>query len=222
MARKYDLIIFDCDGTLVDSEPITNKVIATMLQELGLDVSQSESLLLFAGKTLKDIIDYIKHHGISIEENVFVGEYRQRCDEALGRTLEPIRGVVGLLESLPIPYCIASNGPQNKMRVSLPAAGILKYFSDETIFSAYDIGSWKPDPELFHHAALQMSTPQSKCLVIEDTWSGVMGALNGGMDVFAYNPHIDRRLYLDGVPNFSSMAHLRVELLRLLEEPLLG
>ena len=210
--KVYKLIIFDCDGTLVDSEPLTNGLVALMIRENGIEMSKSKALDLFAGKTLSDITNFIKSHGVDINEVTFEKEYRERCLTIFQRELKAIPGVHDLLSSLEIPYCIASNGPKVKMDVTLPASNLSQYFTEETIFSAYDVQAWKPKPDLFLHAANIMGYRPEETLVIEDTWSGAMGAINAKMDVWLYNPHLDNRVYLDAVPNFSSIAHIRKKL----------
>jgi len=211
--RDYKLVIFDCDGTLVDSEPLTNGLIATMINELGISINTEECLDLFAGKTLAHIVAYIKDNGVQINEGAFESDYRRRCLALFNDQLKPIDGVEQLIRNLKIPYCIASNGPHEKMDVTLPASGLDNYFDKERIFSAYDVDQWKPAPALFLHAAKQMNVHSSNCIVIEDTWSGVMGAVNANIDVLAYNPHRDIRMYLDGVPNFGDMKDIENYLL---------
>jgi len=208
-SKKYELIIFDCDGTLVDSEPLTNRLIADMITEMGIPMDQNESLRLFAGKTLKHITSFIASSGVHIDDQKFEDEYRHRCLGLFNEELEAIPGVQSLINQLNIPFCVASNGPKKKMDVTLPAAGLEKYFPPERIFSAYDINHWKPDPELFLHAAECMNVSPSKCLVIEDTWSGLMGAVNGGIDVLGYNPHGDKRMFVNNVPNYKSMFEIQ-------------
>lgn len=209
MKQRYELIIFDCDGTLVDSEKLTNRLIATMINEIGIPVDTESCLDLFAGKTISHITSYIKEQGVTINDQEFESSYRSRCTDLFHGELQAIPGVEELLMSLKVPYCIASNGPKKKMNVTLPASGLDKYFTEETVFSAYDIKKWKPEPTLFLHAAKQMNVHASKCLVIEDTWSGVMGAVNAKIDVLAYNPHRDARMYLDGVPNYCKMTDIQ-------------
>ena len=208
-AKPYDLIIFDCDGTLVDSEPVTNSLVAKMIGEYGISISAEECLEKFAGKTIMDIIGFIQAIDPTMDPLVFEKDYRQRSIISFQEHLQPIPGAKEFISTLNIPYCVASNGPKVKMEVTLPATGLHSFFTNENVFSAYDIQAWKPEPDLFIHAAEKMNVDRKKALVIEDTWSGVTAAIRAGIDVWALNPHMDQRLYLTGIPNFSSMRSIQ-------------
>ncbi len=212
--KSYELIIFDCDGTLVDSEPLTNGLISDLINERGIEMTKARSLDLFAGKTIVHINDFIREYRSDHDDVAFEEEYRERCLEKFNAELEAIDGVKELLESLTVPFCVASNGPKVKMATTLPASGLDQYFDEKNTFSAYDINKWKPEPDLFRYAAKQMGVDYSKALVIEDTWSGVMGAINGQIDVWAYNAHLDPRVFLSGVPNFKTMSALHNNLVQ--------
>lgn len=205
---KYDLVIFDCDGTLVDSEPVTMRLIVTMMKERGLTLSFEDALQEFAGKNLMLINDYMEQHIGPFDHDAFEEEYRYRCLDVFDKELEIVEGVDVLIHKLKIPYCIASNGPRRKMDVTLKVTGLDKLFPIENIYSAYDIKKWKPEPDLYLYAAKHMNVEKSRAIVVEDTLPGLMGAVNGGIDVVAYNPHENQEMKIDGVPNFKHMNEI--------------
>lgn len=185
---KYKCIIFDCDGVLVDSEFIAISVLVDMANvlETGLDVK--ECLISFKGKSLKSCMDSIsKHLGKPLPSN-FEYEYRKKTFEAFRKDMKPIKGVRHLIENLKIPFCVASSGPENKIRLNLEVTGLLSYF-EGNIFSCYTIQKWKPEPDVFLWAAKTMGFKPDDCLVIEDSVSGVRAAKIGGFDVFGYTEH---------------------------------
>ena len=202
---SYELVIFDCDGTLVDSEPVTMRLIIQMMSEKGINLSFNEAMEIFAGKNMMAITSYMSGIIGSFDHGEFEEDYRSRCIDAFNAELKAVEGAETLITNLKIPYCIASNGPKRKMDLTLKVTGLIKYFEEEAIFSAYDIQKWKPEPDLYLHAASRMSVVAHKAIVIEDTLPGLMGAINAGIQAIAYNPEQKRDLYLDSVPNFSSM-----------------
>lgn len=182
----YDLVIFDCDGTLVDSERLSNRIIADMLRELGVECTDEEVMDRFAGTSFDYINDYLTE---SLKLNLdfdFEKVYRKRSKVVFEKELLPIAGVPEFLHHLSTPICIASNGPKEKMMVTLEVTDLLKYFTTGNMFSAYDIQKWKPEPDLFLLAAQEMGVKPSKCLVIEDTLHGAMGAIRAHMEVLVY------------------------------------
>lgn len=184
--KDYELIIFDCDGTLVDSEPLSNSVIAQMMRDLGIEISNKEALDLFMGTSIATIIDYIeKDQGIPLEFN-FEDHYRKKINLVFKEQLKAIPGVVEFISKLNCAICVASNGPRNKMQTTLSLTGLTKYFADDNIFSAHDIQKWKPKPDLFLYAAKKMKIPIDACLVIEDSMAGALGAIEAKMDLLVY------------------------------------
>ena len=187
---NYDLIIFDCDGTLVNTETLSNSLISVMLREVGLNISESESIALFRGKSFSTITDYIdKHLDHRLEFN-FEESFRQRSQILFEADLKAMDCAEGFIQKLNIPICIASNGPQIKMKTTLKVTGLDKYFNAENTFSAYDINKFKPEPDLFLYACKRMNGIASKTLVIEDTMVGAVAARAAGMDVLIYAPDV--------------------------------
>ncbi len=196
----HELIIFDCDGVLVDTEPTTNALLAACVTEAGWPMDVDESIRTFKGRDLHEIrAEVEKHLGVELPD--LIETFRARMFEAFERTPPPpVEGAVALLDMLDAlgeaapRRCVASNGPVKKMLASLTGAGLLDRFvcahtpghlDGHAIFSAYDVGVWKPAPDLFLHAARAMNADPSACLVIEDSPSGVVAALRAGMSVIA-------------------------------------
>ena len=206
--KKYKCIIFDCDGVLVDSEILANQVLVDMANELGADIDLSFALTNFKGGFLEDCISQIEKLVAKPLPNNFQSEYRRRSFDVFKKDLKPVKGIQKLLSKLDIPYCTASSGPQEKIRLNLKTTGLLANFQDN-IFSCYDIGKWKPDPAIFLYAAGVMGCAVEYCLVIEDTITGVKAAKAGGFDVFGYAEH-DRNENFQNLPNkvFHSMDEL--------------
>jgi len=205
---KYDLIIFDCDGTLVDSEKLSNSLIATMLREIGLSVSNEACLDLFKGKSFADIEAYIDQNLDHQLEFNFQESFRQRSKILFEAELKPIEGVETFLSSLQVKKCVASNGPQIKMKTTLEVTGLSKFFTKENIFSAYDINSWKPKPDLFLYACEMMKVLPEKTLVIEDTEVGGIAANKASIDVILFAHSERTKLEGLGFKCFSKFSEL--------------
>lgn len=180
-----ELVIFDCDGVLVDSEPISSRLLAEQLTELGLPISAKEFEHKFAGTALTKIIDYYENQtGKKVPDN-FEVVYRQRSWIAFEKELQPIDGAPEVLNGLSIPICVASNGPRKKIDFNLRITQ-LDHFFGENIYSAYDIQRWKPLPDLYLYAAKNMKTQPADCIVIEDSTHGVLAAKAAGIRVYGY------------------------------------
>ncbi len=180
-------IIFDCDGTLVDSELLANQALAIQLTAVGIDVDPHDLVTRYRGWKLAEILDSIsQEHNINLPNN-FVAAYRQTFSDLCQRELKPIEGVRETLEKLDIPVCVASSGPMHKIQESLDLTGLSDFFKDD-LFSAYDVSSWKPDPGLFLFAADQMRVAPSDCWVVEDSQVGIEAALAAGMRPVYFSP----------------------------------
>lgn len=148
-------VIFDCDGVLVDSETIGNKILVAMVEELGLKMSLQEAFLKFNGTSLKNCFQIIQD---GIEQKLpdnFESEFRRRSFEAFKKEMKPVKGAKEFIHKLKIPFCVASSGPIEKVFLNLTTTGFIKQFENK-MFSSYLINSWKPDPGIFLHAAKEM------------------------------------------------------------------
>lgn len=185
---KYKCIIFDCDGVLVDSESIAIGVLVDMGNELGANINFKEALVTLKGKSLNSCMAYIS--GLSGKQlpETFEKDYRVKTFKKFKKEIQPIKGIEKVLKNLKIPFCTASSGPENKIRINLEVTGLLPFFGDN-IFSCYTIQKWKPEPDVFLWAAKTMGFQPEECLVVEDSTSGVKAALAGGFDVFGYTEH---------------------------------
>ncbi len=186
--NNYKCIIFDCAGVLVDSEPLGNQVMVEMANELGANINLDYAYQNFKGNSLKNCILQIANITNVKTPINFESEYRRRSFEKFKNEIKPIDGILKLVENLNIPFCVASSGPENKIRLNLELTGLLPYFESK-IFSCYTIEKWKPDPAVFLWAAKTMGFQPSECVVIEDSSIGVTAAINGGFDVFGFTAH---------------------------------
>ena len=187
LEREFDTIIFDCDGTLVDSEPITVKVLIDFVKEFGLELSYEDALPLFVGRDMPAIMAVLESWMNSKLPVTFAEEFRARQASALRKELTVISGAHELLGSLERQFCVASNAPQAKIEINLTTTGLSQFFTSETTFSAYDINVWKPEPDLFLYAADRLKVDASRCVVIEDSQAGIDAGLAAGMQVIGYS-----------------------------------
>ena len=180
-----DLVIFACDGVLVDSEPITNRIMAQEMTDHGLPMQTHEAIDLFVGGTILSVFEKARAMGARLPDNWVDGFY-DRMISTLADEVAPIEGAHDLMDALDsagIAYCVASNGPMRKMEVTLTRTGLWDRVEGR-IHSAHTVGVAKPDPGLFLHAAkAHQATPQG-CLVIEDSASGARAAQAAGMRCF--------------------------------------
>lgn len=181
---KYKCVIFDCDGVLVDSESISTKVFMEMAGSLGFKMDFDFAVEKFSGTSMKSNLKFIEDN---IEGNLpadFEKVFRKRTYDAFKTGLKPINGIHDLLNKITIPFCTASSGPIEKIRLNLTLTNLIDKFKNN-IYSSYDIGSWKPEPGIYLHAAKTMGFEPNECAVIEDSEAGIKAAKAGGFDVFA-------------------------------------
>jgi HAD superfamily hydrolase (TIGR01509 family) len=181
----WQLIIFDCDGVLVDSEPISNRIMAEVLSANGLPTTLAMCYEHFMGRTMSDCVSILaSRFGHTVTAD-FVDTVRARTLAALREEIEPVAGIAAALARIPVPMCVASSGQLVKMRTTLGQTGLLHHFEDR-LFSAAGMTRGKPHPDIFLHAAESMGAQPAACAVVEDSLAGVRAGVAAGMTVFAY------------------------------------
>jgi HAD superfamily hydrolase (TIGR01509 family) len=199
----FDALIFDCDGTLVDSETPGLDVLFEEATRLGATLTRREADTLFRGRRMALCIDTIARQLPSLQEPGITQADRQAFElqfthhirltmaARFRRGLLPLPGAQSLLRTLTarsIPFCVATNGPRDKAELTLGLTGLLPYLlshGDNRLFCAYEVGSFKPDPGLFLHAAQMLGMPAHRCAVVEDSLPGLQAGLAAGMTVFS-------------------------------------
>ena len=213
----FDAVLFDCDGVLVDSEPITNRVLAEMLGELGWELSVEESMRLFVGKAVKDEVALIESKtGCSITDDWLNG-FRGRRNEALERDLLAIPNAVQAVRAIHAALggriACASGADRHKVELQLDKIGLLECFAGR-IFSGHETPRSKPAPDVYLAAASALGVNPARCAVVEDTVTGAMAGVAAGATVFGYSPtdlgHSgpDALRAVDAVQVFVDMAQL--------------
>lgn len=178
-------VIFDCDGVLVDSERLCHTVLQEILAEYGKELSLQETLDHFMGTSKERCLSVLASIiGRPVPPD-FLSVFQDRTFEAFSKDLVPVHGVPEVIAALQSPYCVASNGPHEKMRFTLGQTGLLRHFEGR-LFSAEDVARPKPAPDLFLHAASSMNARPHSCVVVEDSPTGVTAAKAAGMRVLGY------------------------------------
>jgi HAD superfamily hydrolase (TIGR01509 family) len=184
-APRFELAIFDCDGVLVDSEPIANRVLAECLSEIGLPTTLEESLRDYKGHSWPECVTLFEARLDGPLPAAFAASYYRRTVAAFERELVAVPGIHDALARIPIATCVASNGRHATMRVTLAKAKLLERFTGR-IFSSQDVERPKPFPDLYLHAAARMGAAPERCVVIEDSARGVRAGVTAGMAVLGY------------------------------------
>lgn len=182
---RAEAIIFDCDGTLVDSETLSTRLIVQMLKERENDPSYEDIFNIFRGEKFSIFLDKVALQYKNVDPSAFIPEYRERSNHLLATELVEIDGAKSLLEKIGHDKCIASNGPRYKIETSLKATSLLPFFENR-IVSAYEVDSWKPAPGIVSHAAQLMGKPPEACLFIDDSLAGVEAGIAAGAQVIAF------------------------------------
>ena len=187
-AMDWDLVIFDCDGVLVDSEPIAHRLLVRALAEAGLPAVREHDYAVFLGGKLTETRRSVERQlGRTLPSDWVERIYEQQF-AAFEHELEKIAGIDAVLDALDaaaVPYCVGSNGPPHKMAVTLGLTGLAPRFSDR-VFSADHVGAPKPAPDLYLHCAERMGARPARCAVIEDSPRGATAGVAAGMTVFGF------------------------------------
>ena len=186
-ATVYELIIFDCDGVLVDSERVANEVFARVLREVcGLEFSLEEMFDTFVGHSKLQCLAKVETMTGRPPPEELERRYREDINQALAESVQAVPGIEAVLQQLTLPYCVASSGSHDKMRLTLGKTGLIDYF-DGNIFSTSEVERGKPHPDIYLHAAARMGVRDpARCLVVEDNPLGITGAVAAGMRVFGF------------------------------------
>ena len=187
---KIKAVIFDCDGTLVDSESLSARLIGRILQQHGHALDEATILQHFRGRPYARFLDDISQHFPQLDRELFSRQFREQSLPLLARELDTMPGAHDLLAALQLPRCIASNGPREKIETSLNSTGLKPYFGN-AIISAYEVNAWKPDPALIHHALRLLGVAAADCLLVEDSASGIAAGLAAGVAVAGVHLHED-------------------------------
>lgn len=186
---RPQVVIFDCDGVLVDSEPISNAVLAELLSEAGLATTREEAIATYRGMMMPDVIaDAQRRLGAALPAD-FAERYEHARSLAFSEGLEPVEGAaetVRRVRGAGIGVCVASQGKREATELKLRLCGLDALFDADALFSAYGVRRGKPHPDLFLHAAERMGAEPGRCVVVEDTAIGVRAAVAAGMRALGF------------------------------------
>jgi HAD superfamily hydrolase (TIGR01509 family) len=204
---RFDLVIWDCDGVLIDSERLAVRTESQILTELGWPLSEADVVELFVGRSSRYMQTVIEEKlGRPID---WKNQFERRVREASERELEPVEGVIDALKAIALPSCVASSSSHAMLDFKLGLTGLAERFAGR-VYSADDVAHGKPDPAVFLFAASSMGVSPERCAVIEDSVSGVEAGVAAGMSVFAFTGGVTsaEKLQRKGVVLFRSMREL--------------
>ena len=208
--NSFDLVIFDCDGVLVDSEPITNQVYTQMLREYGYEVNTEEYLRDFWGQAMTHRLEVTSHKLNWTPPEDFLSIFHERLVEMSTMELKPVDGIRELIQSITLPYCVASNGSREEIALRLKVTQLTDLFAGKRIFSGTEMPRPKPAPDVYLAAAKAFHLPPERCIVIEDSIPGITAGVRAGMKVYGHavfkSPETLRQA---GAIPFGTMAELQ-------------
>jgi phosphoglycolate phosphatase len=206
---SFDLVIFDCDGVLVNSEPLANQIYVQMLGEYGHHVNTEEYQREFSGARITRRLEVTSQKLNWTPPENFLSIFDERFSSLAEKELKPVPGIHALIESLSVPICIASNGSREEIVLRLKIAQLTKYFTN-VIFSGLEVPHPKPAPDVFLTAASAFNVSPVRCVVVEDSIPGVTAAVRAGMKVYghaAFTP--SESLRAAGAIPFANMMELK-------------
>lgn len=180
-----DLLIFDCDGVLIDSEPISVAVIVDVLGGEGLPVDEDLVYQRFLGRSMSAMREVLRSDFDYVLDDALMATIREQMRGRFRAELKPVPGIAEALTRLPGRHCVASSSSPERLNLTLGLTGLLQYFQPH-VFSATMVKNGKPAPDLFLYAAGQMGFAPRDCIVVEDSPAGVEAAKRAGMRVFAF------------------------------------
>jgi len=199
-------LLFDCDGTLVDSERLGNIGLVVKFREYGVELDADELVIRFRGWKLANTLETLTQElGLSLAED-FVDSYRAIVNELFETELKPVDHIEYALKNLKQAKAVVSSGPVQKIKQSLRLCGLSGHFG-ENIYSSYDVKIWKPDPGIYKYAAQSMGFSAEKCVMIDDASVGVEAGFKAGMKTLFYN-QFNEVCEFPSVVSFSSMNEL--------------
>jgi HAD superfamily hydrolase (TIGR01509 family) len=209
---RYDLVICDNDGVLVDSEPLSNRLLADYLTELGYPTTIEDSYRDFMGAAAHTVHDVIaeRYDGARLHPT-FDEDFHARVFAAFREQLTAVPGAAELLKQLQesgVRHCVASSAHHEWIRTALAKTELSRFFAEEQLFSAQDVGRGKPAPDLFLHAARTMGVPPERCVVLEDSPLGVAAARAAGMDVYGYTALTPRERLVGATGHYDDPAQV--------------
>jgi HAD superfamily hydrolase (TIGR01509 family) len=184
-ASRFDLVIFDCDGVVVDSERVVHAVFGEFIRSYGVRLTEAEMHERFLGRRLAECAALVEE---LTGKAVPPGELERYCaerDRVLLEQVRPVEGIREVLVELTIPYCIASSGDHAKMRITLGATKLMPFFEGR-LFSATEVPQGKPAPDVFLYAAARMGADPKRTVVVEDSVNGVLAGCAAGMTVLGF------------------------------------
>lgn len=182
---NHELVIFDCDGVLVQSEPLVNRLFVEMIGEFGHSLDVEASLREFSGVSLANRVAVVGARFSWTPPEGFIAMLLERLSTVVATALRATDGIRAAIEALTTPYCVASNGLPEEIKARLTAAGLIDLFPTRR-FSASEVARPKPAPDVYLHAARTLGVAPARCVVVEDSLPGVRAAVLAGMRVLAY------------------------------------